>query len=318
MNSKFAAAALIAASAMLASGAAQAQGKRSKVQQTQDRMVSEIPHCYKNLGTISITDGDDPYGWRQFNLAPPQKLLKVMVQKSGCFRLVDRGAGMNAAMAERDLASGGELQRGSNLGKGQIKSADYVLVAEVAAKDSNSGGGAVAGALGGLVGGQVGGLIGGIKTKKLEANTVLSITDVRTSETLAVEEGYASKTDVSFGGGGGLFGSTGFGGLVGGGYEDTDIGRIVTQAFVNAYTNMVTNLGGLSGNAAASAPTRSFTVQSSTTLRRTPSDKGAVVRALPGGMTVFPTGNKDGMWWEVADDNDNVGWVRNDKLAAAN
>jgi hypothetical protein len=26
------------------------------------------------------------------------------------------------------------------------------------------------------------------------------------------------------------------------------------------------------------------------------------------------TGNKNGMWWEVADENDNVGWVLNTKL----
>jgi hypothetical protein len=35
------------------------------------------------------------------------------------------------------------------------------------------------------------------------------------------------------------------------------------------------------------------------------------------GLTVYPTGNKDGMYWEVADDNDNVGWVKNDSLAAS-
>ena len=106
-----------------------------------------------------------PRGWRQYNLAPPEKLLKVIVQRSGCFKLVDRGAGMNAAMAERDLAAGGELQRGSNVGKGQIKTADYVLVAEVAAQDSDAGGNAAAGAIGGMVGGNLGAAIGGVHAK---------------------------------------------------------------------------------------------------------------------------------------------------------
>jgi len=32
------------------------------------------------------------------------------------------------------------------------------------------------------------------------------------------------------------------------------------------------------------------------------------------GATVYPTGAKNGMWWEVADENDNTGWVLNSKL----
>ncbi|MFN3230305.1 MAG: SH3 domain-containing protein [Asticcacaulis sp.] len=290
-----------------------AQAKPSKVQETQNKMVNEIPRCTKKLGTLTIVDGDDASGWTQFSLAPPQKLLKVIVQKSGCFSLVDRGSGLSAAEKERALGSNLGLQRGSNVGKGQVKAADYVLVAEVASADANTGGSAVAGAIGGLVGGRVGGLIGGIRTKKLEANTVLSLTDVRTTETILVEEGHAAKNDLSFGVGGGW----GFAGAVGGGYEDTDIGRIVTQAFIVSYSNMVRNMGGLDGNAAAAAPVRSFTVQTATTLRKTPDSKGAVLRALPAGLTVYPTGNKKDMWWEVADDNDNIGWVMNDKLAAS-
>jgi hypothetical protein len=40
-----------------------------------------------------------------------------------------------------------------------------------------------------------------------------------------------------------------------------------------------------------------------------------VIRTLPPGATVYPTGNKNGLWWEVADENDNVGWVLNTGLA---
>lgn len=286
--------------------------KASKVQQQQDKMVASIPHCTKRLGTITIVDGDDSNGWTQANLAPPQKLLKVIVQKSGCFGLVDRGAGMDAAARERALNQSMGLQHGSNVGQGQIKAADYVLVAEVGSADSNTGGGGAAGLIGGLVGGQVGGLIGGFRTKKLESDVVLSITDVRTSESNSFE-GHAAKNDLTWGAGGAI----GFGGAVGGGYEDTDIGRIVTQAFIVAYSDMVNNLGGIDAGGAAAAPSRSYTVQSATLLRKTPSPKGAVVRALPAGLVVYPTGNKDGMYWEVADDNDNVGWVSNDKLAAS-
>lgn len=298
---------------------AQNDRRPSRVQRDQDRQVRNIPTCSRSLGTLSIVDGDEDSGWRQRNLAPPQKLLKVIVQRSGCFTLVDRGAGMNAAQAERDLARGGDLQRGSNMGQGQIRAADYVLVAEVASQDSNASGSAAAAGIGGLIGGNVGAAIGGVRANRLEANVVLSLTSVRTSETMAVVEGYATKTDIGFGGGAGIGGWGGFGGVVGGGYEDTEIGRIVTQAFIDAYANMVNQLGGgttIAGQG-TEAPARSFTVSTATVLRRAPDDKAGVVRALPAGLTLFPTGKKEGMWWEVVDDNDNTGWVRNDKLAAA-
>ena len=40
-----------------------------------------------------------------------------------------------------------------------------------------------------------------------------------------------------------------------------------------------------------------------------------MIRTLPAGAIVYPTGNKNGLWWEVADENDNVGWVLNTRLA---
>lgn len=297
-----------------AAGPAFAQAKPSRVQNQQKAAMAGIPKCSKNLGTISLADGDDPSGWTQHNLAAPQKLLRVMVQRSGCFSLVDRGTGLNAALAERNLASGGQLQNRSNVGQGQMKAADYVLVAEVGSADSNAGGSALAGIAGGLIGGRAGALVGGIRTKKLEANTVLSITNVRTTETVAVTEGHAVKNDIGFAVGGGW----GFAGAVGGGYEDTEIGRIVTLAFINAYTDLVTQLGGLEPGAAQQAPQRAFQVSTATTLRQVADAKGGIVRALPVGLKLYPTGNKNGLWWEVMDENENTGWVQNDKLAPAN
>ncbi len=41
------------------------------------------------------------------------------------------------------------------------------------------------------------------------------------------------------------------------------------------------------------------------------------MRSLPVGATVYPTGNKEDVWWEIADENDNVGWVQNTALAPA-
>ena len=94
-----------------------APAKPTNAQKMQEQAMTEIPHCARKLGTLSITNGDDPRGWNQYNLAPPEKLLKVIVQRSGCFSLVDRGAGLNAAATERDIGGDLGLQRGSNVGK---------------------------------------------------------------------------------------------------------------------------------------------------------------------------------------------------------
>ena len=291
--------------------------KPSKTQQTQQAMMNDVPHCYRKLGTVSVMDGDDPSGWTQFQLAGPQKLLKVLIQRSGCFNLVDRGSGLSAAQRERDVAGGLGMQRGANVGQGQIKAADYVLVAEVQAADRDSGGSAIGAGLGGMVGGSFGAALGGISTRKMEANTVLSLTNVRTTETIAVQDGYAAKNSMSFGGGG-FFA---VGGVVGGGYDSTDIGRIVTLAFIQAYSKMVSDLGLLQPGSAGTAeatPTKTFVAQALVSLRTAAAASAKVIRTLPAGSIVYPTGQKKGLWWEVADENDNVGWVINTKLTPSN
>jgi curli biogenesis system outer membrane secretion channel CsgG len=297
------------------------QAGASDGQRLQQQAASDVPRCSRKLGTVSIANGDDPSGWTQNSLAPPEKLLRVLVQRSGCFNIVDRGAGLNAAARERDIGGGLGHQRGSNVGMGQIKAADYVLLAEIQGANANVSGSGAAGVAGAVIGGPIGGVLGGIRSRKLEANTVLSLTNVRTTETIAVEDGYAAKKDTAFAVGG-LFGGGGVGaGAIGGGYENTDIGRIVTLSFIQAYAKMVTGLGlvspGDAGTAQAS-PTRTFTAQGPAAMRATASAAGRVIRTLPAGSIVYPTGNKSGLWWEVADENDNVGWVLNTKFAPSN
>jgi curli biogenesis system outer membrane secretion channel CsgG len=294
------------------------QASASNGQQLQQQALSDVPRCLRKLGTVSIANGDNSYGWTQNNLAPPEKLLRVLVQRSGCFNIVDRGAGLNAAARERDIGSDLGLQRRSNVGQGQIKAADYVLVAEIQSANSNVSGSGAAGVAGAVLGGPVGGLLGGIRSRKLEANTVLSLTNVRTTETLAVEDGYAAKKDTAFAVGGVFAGGLGGLGGVGGGYENTDIGRIVTLSFIQAYSKMVNSLGlvtpGAEGTAQA-APAKTFTAQGPVAMRASASPAARVIRTLPPGAIVYPTGNKAGLWWEVADENDNVGWVLNTRLA---
>jgi curli biogenesis system outer membrane secretion channel CsgG len=312
---------LLAGAVSLAATSAIAEPKLAKAssgQQLQQQTMDDVPHCTRKLGTASVADGDDPIGWTQFSLAPPSKLLKVMIQRSGCFNLVDRGTGLNAAERERAIGGNLGLQRGSNVGQGQIKAADYVLVAEIQGANSNVSGGGAGAAIGGLVGGRLGGLVGGIRSRKVEANTILSLTNVRTTETIATADGYAAKNNISFGGGGGVGFLGGAVGAVGGGYDNTDVGRMVTLSFIQAYSKLVTSLnlvGQGSEGTAEAAPTRTYSAIAPLALHKTALATSATIRTLPPGSILYPTGKKDGLWWEVADENDNVGWVLNTKLA---
>ena len=169
---------------------------------------------------------------------------------------------MQSRAMERAMADNGELQAGSNVGRGQVKTADYFLEPDIVSTNRNSGGGGVGaglgGAIGGLFGGSaggvIGGLAGGISVKKGEANVTLSVVNARTTEEEALVEGYARKKDVSWGAGGGAGWWGGFGAAGATGYQNTEIGQVIVLAYLDAYIKLVTQLGGLPTNAAVAAP----------------------------------------------------------------
>ena len=244
---------MIAMAALAVTTPALAADRGSSGHQAQTRGTLEIPHCTRNLGTIAIVEPDNQW-WREYNLGSPEAILKIIIQRSGCFGLVNRGRAMQSRAMERAMADNGELQEGSNIGRGQVKAADYFIEPDIVTANRNSGGSNVGGALGGFFGGGFGALAGGINVKKSEANVTLSVVDARTTEEKALTEGYARKSDVSFGAGaGGWFGGA-FGGAAGGGYQDTAIGQVIVLAYIDAYTKLVSELGGLPDNAAAAAP----------------------------------------------------------------
>jgi curli biogenesis system outer membrane secretion channel CsgG len=248
---------LIALGASLALVASPALAQdRSSGRKAQDKGQAQIPVCTKRLGTIAVVEPDTNW-WQQLGLGSPEAIIKVFVMKSGCFGLVDRGKGLASRNIERALADSGELQRNSNIGRAQVKAADYFVVPDIVTQNSNSGGNALGGVLGGLGRGMLGGLgaiAGGINVKKKEANVTLTLVNARTTEQERLTEGYARKSDLSFGGGGGGFFGGGFAAVGGGGYQNTDIGQVLVLAYLDAYIELVRQLGGLPENASAAAP----------------------------------------------------------------
>ena len=93
-----------AVAAFALSGAATAKVENNK----RSTKSADIPTCGHILGTIALVDGDGQ-GWKAYQLGAPSTLLKTFVTKSGCFKLVNRGAGMEAIQREQALAGGGNL-----------------------------------------------------------------------------------------------------------------------------------------------------------------------------------------------------------------
>jgi curli biogenesis system outer membrane secretion channel CsgG len=266
-----------------------------------------IPVCDKKIGTLAVTEPQNRW-WVAYNLESPEALIKVFVAQSKCFTLVDRGKGLAAAQTERSLASSGEMRGGSNIGKGQMKAADYVLVPDIVNQNSNSSGNRFGGLLGGKLGGVAGAVIGGVSLKSKTADVVLTVTDVRSTEQVAMQQGHAKKTDIGWGGGGGSwFGALAAAGASG--YANTEIGQVVALAYIDAYTKLVSEVKGLSLNAKEDNVQQSVTMAKPGKLYEAANVKSAVVRDLDVGTTLYPTGEKDKIWWKVSDELGNEGWV---------
>ena len=318
LNVKPAALAALVTGVLLATAHAPAWAQRASAQEQRKQKTAEIPVCAKPLGTISVIEPEDAVNWWSGQQLPaPSKLIKVFVNRSRCFTLVDRGVGMDAAMGERALAASGELRGRSNVGKGQIKAADYVLVPDLISQNSNAGGNAISGLLGGLMGGNAGRIASGLNFKSKTADVVLTITDTRSSEQVAMAEGNAKKTDIGWGASGSLFSGSGFGAAGAGGYANTEIGQVITLAYLQAYTDLVAELGGLPDSASAANAHQAVTVAKPSRLLANAAGTGKAVRSLDVGMMLYPTGNKEGAMWEVEDELGNKGWVNSTLLELA-
>ncbi|MDB5843128.1 MAG: peptidoglycan-binding domain 1 protein [Polaromonas sp.] len=204
---------------------------------------SGLEKCQSPLGTVSLIENQSA-GWytiltNEYRLPPTANLLRLLIQQSNCFVVVERSAaGMNAINRERNLQQSGEMRAGSNFGKGQMVSSDYGLSPEIVFSQDNTGGMGVA--LGGLLGGGAGRALAtvGASTKTREASALLTMIDNRSGVQIAASEGSASKTD--FGGFGALLGGSAAGGI--GGYSNTPQGKVVAAAFMDAFNLMVISL----------------------------------------------------------------------------
>ncbi|WP_156802310.1 CsgG/HfaB family protein [Leeia oryzae] len=204
---------------------------------------SALEKCTAPLGTVSLIENESSSWYSiirdEYKLPPTANLLRLIIQQSNCFVVVERGAaGLRAMSRERQLQQSGELRKGSNFGKGKVVSSDYGLSPEIVFNEGNAAGAsALFGALiGGSQGNAVAKLGGSIKTR--EASTLLTLIDNRSSVQIASAEGSASKSDFDLFAG--LAGASGRGSI--GGYSNTPQGKVIAAAFMDAFNQMVRSL----------------------------------------------------------------------------
>src|SRR5690606_35065369 len=201
-----------------------------------------LEHCDRPMGAMAVVEPQNhvSQALSRYGLGSPTSLIRMMIQQSNCFIVVERGMGMQNMMQERALAESGELRQGSNMGGGQMVGADFVLTPAVVFSENNAGG--VGGALGGLVGGSrgrvIGAVAGGLKFK--EAQTSMLVSDSRSGVQVAAAEGSSRKADLRPGVG--LFGGGAGTGV--GGYGNTNEGEVIAASFMDNYNNIVRSVRG--------------------------------------------------------------------------
>jgi len=208
-----------------------------------EETASKVEHCDRPLGTIAVSEAqsESSTALQSYGLGSPVALLRIMIQQSNCFLPVERGAAMANLQQERALAASGETLAGSNVGKGQLQAADFVMTPNVqfTAGDTGGIGGAISSYGGHFLGG-LGRLAGGIagNLKFREAQTSLLIADVRSGIQVAAEQGVATKTDFGISGwswGGGDYSRLG-------GYTNTPEGKMVAASLLDNYNRIVVKI----------------------------------------------------------------------------
>src|SRR3954453_6270047 len=117
--------------------------KASSGAQDQARGTAEIPRCAHKIGSLAIVEPEKEWG-RELTLGSPEAILRVFVQQSGCFTLVNRGRSMQSRAMEKALAADGGVGPGSQVEKKpQVIAAQYFLEPNIVSTNKNSGGGGI-------------------------------------------------------------------------------------------------------------------------------------------------------------------------------
>ncbi len=199
---------------------------------------ASLERCDAPIATVALLE--NPRGYvmpSSVNLPPtPVPLVRLLMQQSGCFRVVDRAGGLEGTIREGELQDAGVLRPHGTVQKRKGYEAQYTMVPNLTFSEQDAGRG-----LAGIIAmipvlRDIAGLAGVAEQVKFkEAQTALFLTDNETTEQVAAATGSARATDLGVGGV--LLGR--LGGGAGMGWSNTNEGKVIAAAFLNAHNLMV-------------------------------------------------------------------------------
>lgn len=198
----------------------------------------ELVRCDAPVATLALAENPNGYVMSSAYQLPasPVPLIKLLAQQSGCFRVVDRHAGLRGTIQEQELKDAGVLRQKSTVAKGKGYEAQYTLTPSLTFSEQDAGRG-----LAGVVAmipvlRDIAGLVGLVEQVKFkEAQTALLLSDNETTEQVAAATGSARTTDLGVGGL--VFGK--LGGGAGAGWSNTNEGKVIAAAFLDAHNQLV-------------------------------------------------------------------------------
>ena len=204
----------------------------------------ELVRCDAPVATLALAENPNGYVMSSTYQLPasPVPLIKLLAQQSGCFRVVDRNAGLRGTIQEQELKDAGVLRQKSTVAKGKGYEAQYTLTPSLTFSEQDAGRG-----LAGVVAmipvlRDIAGLAGLVEQVKFkEAQTALLLSDNETTEQVAAATGSARTTDLGVGGL--VFGK--LGGGAGAGWSNTNEGKVIAAAFLDAHNQLVVQVRAL-------------------------------------------------------------------------
>lgn len=198
----------------------------------------ELVKCDAPVATMALVENPNGYTVTgSYNLpTSPVPLVRLIAQQSGCFRIVDRAAGLHATVQEQELKNAGITGDAVKVRKGQGYAAQYTITPSLTFSERDAGR-EVGGVLAHIpVLNKFVGLADQVKLK--EAQVALLLTDNETTEQLAAATGSVRVTDLGMAGL--MLGRAG--GAAGAGWSNSNEGKVIAAAFLDAHNQLVTQL----------------------------------------------------------------------------
>ena len=168
--------------------------------------------------------------------------------------------------------------------------------------------------------GSAAGLAQKLNVKTSEAAATLTLVNAKTDVTLYTAQGAAQSKDLQMNQGGALGGLTRLAGggnlssVLGGGYGDSDTGKVVSAAYLQAFADLVRHVQSQPTAATTTGPSTAAGagghVAARAVVRARPAATAKIAFRLPAGGAVFPTGRRNGVWMEVDDAAGHRGWLQ--------